>query len=122
MALTSTTVQQPAAPATEPVVATNNVAAPILGALMLTVFAAQKSKKGMRKLKMQAMTALLKYKVNASFSRAKSLFSKKNPASIDNRTLLYILLGLAVIILLLIEPIAAIILLLLGILLILLTK
>jgi hypothetical protein len=122
MALSSTTMQQPSAPAKQPVSYGGEGAASILAALMLTVFAAQKSKKQLRKLKRQAIAQLFKYKVNTAFSRVTSLFSKKAPASIDNRTLLYILLGVAVLILIFIAPIAAIILLLLGILLILLTK
>jgi hypothetical protein len=76
----------------------------------------------MRQLKKQAVVALFKYRIASSFARVKSLFSKKAPATIDNRTLLYILLGLAVLILVFIEPVVAIVLLLLGILLILLTK
>ncbi len=122
MALTSTTIQQPATLSKSSPTSTGDGAAPLLAALMLTVYAAQKSKKQLRKLKRKAVVELFKYRMNASFSRFKSLFSKKAPASVDNRTLLYILLGLAVLILIFIEPIAAIILLLLGILLVLLTK
>jgi len=122
MAFTSTTIQPAPQPAAQPTSNATSVAAPILGALLLTAFAAQKSKKSMRKFKKQAMVALFKYRMQASFSRVKSLFSKKAPSNIDNRTLLYILLGLAVLILLFIEPVIAIVLLLLGILLVLLTK
>lgn len=122
MALTSTIVQQPPVPAAKPAGNASDVAAPLLGALMLAVFTAQKSTKALRKLKKQAVVALFKYRIDASVARIKSLFSKKAPATIDNRTLLYILLGVAVLILIFIEPIVAIILLLLGILLILLTK
>ncbi len=122
MAFTSTTIQPAPAPAAEPSVTSTSVAAPILTALLLTAFAAQKSKKGLRQLKKQAVVALFKYRVNATFSKVKSLFSKNAPSNIDNRTLLYILLGLAVLILLFIEPVIAVVLLLLGILLVLLTK
>lgn len=121
MAYTSTTIQQ-SAPTTSTPSFSAEGAAPVLAALVLSVYAAQKSKKQLKKLKRQAVVALFKYRLQAGFARFKSLFSKKAPANISNRTLLYILLGLAVLILLFVEPIAAIILLLLGILLVLLTK
>jgi hypothetical protein len=122
MALTSTSIQQPAVPAKQPTTIGGEGAASILAALMLTVFAAQKSKKQLRKLKRQAVAQLLKYKVNAALSNFLSIFTKKAPAPISTRTLLYILLGIAVHVLVFIAPVAAIILLLLGILLILLTQ
>jgi hypothetical protein len=59
--------------------------------------------------------------MKAGFARVKSLFSKKAPP-IDNRTLLYILIGLAVLILIFIEPVVALVLLLIGILLYLFTN
>ncbi len=121
MAFTSTiTIQQPAAQTAKPING-NDGAAALLAALLLSVYAGQRTKKQLNKLKRRAVTELFKHRVKAGFARVKSLFSKKAPA-IDNRTLLYILLGLAVLILIFIEPIAAIILLLLGILLVLLTK
>lgn len=122
MALTSTTIQ-PVAKTQEPSnpISTDH-AASVLAALVLSVYAAQKSRKQLNKLKRQAMLTLFKLRVQQSFERFTSLFSKKVPQSISNRTLLYILLGLAVLILLFIEPVAAIILLLLGILLVLLMK
>lgn len=122
MALTSTTIkpvektQEPSNP-----ISVDNTA-PVLAALVLSVYAAQKSRKQLNKLKRQALVALFKHRVQYSFNRVASLFSKKAPQSISNRTLLYILLGLAVLILLFVEPIAAIVLLLLGILLVLLMK
>lgn len=123
MALSSTTIQQPVAKTQEPSSIATEHAASVLTALVLTVYAAQKSKKQLRKLKRQAIVALFKHRINASVSRFKSLFSKKAaPQSVSNRTLLYILLGLAVLILLFVEPIAAIVLLLLAILLVLLTQ
>jgi hypothetical protein len=122
MALTSTTLKPvektPEQTTTMPV----DHAATVLAALVLSVYAAQKSKKQLRKLKRQALVTLFKHRVQHSFSRLTSLFSKKSPQSISNRTLLYILLGLAILILLFVEPIAAVVLLLLGILLVLLMK
>jgi len=122
MALFSTTIQ-PVEKTTEPStgIAVDDTAS-ILAALVLSVYAAQKSTKQLRKLKRQAIVALFKHRVQHSFNRLTSLFSKKPASGISNRTLLYILLGLAILILLFIELIAAVILLLLGILLVLLMK
>lgn len=122
MALTSTTIQ-PVAKTQEP---TNSITiddtAPVLAALVLSVYAAQKSRKQLNKLKRQALATLVKHKVQQFFSPVTALFSKKSPQSISNRTLLYILLGLAILILLFVSWPAAVVLLLLGILLVLLMK
>lgn len=120
MALTSTMIQ-PVEKTQDPStsITTDNTVS-VLAALVLSVYAAKKSKKQLKKMKRQAVAALFKYRVQQSFSRFTSLFSKKPIEGVSNRTLLYILLGLAVLILLFIEPVAAIILLLLGILLVLL--
>lgn len=96
--------------------------ASLLATLMLTMYAAQKSKKQMRKLKRKAAITLLKLKMQSAFSPVTSMFSKKPAQSISNRTLLYILLALAIIILLFVSWPAAVVLLLLGILLVLLMK
>ena len=123
MAFSSTLV-----PATvENIPATNsstpNTMAPILATLLLTLYAAQGSKKQLRKLKRSAVFGLFKYQMQAAFARVKSLFSKGNKIDgVSNTTLLYILLGLLVLILIFVEPIIAIAVLLLGILLILLTR
>jgi hypothetical protein len=122
MSLTSTTIK-PVEKTQEP---SNSISvdntAPVLAALVLSVYAAQKSRKQLNKLKRQALVTLFKHRVQQSLHNFTSLFSKKTPQSVSNRTLLYILLGLAVLILLFVEPIAAIVLLLLGILLVLLMK
>lgn len=122
MALTSTTIQ-PVAKTQEP---TNPISldntAPVLAALVLSVYAAQKSRKQLNKLKRQAVATLVKHKVQQFFSPVTSLFGKKSPQSVSNRTLLYILLGLAVLILLFVAWEAAVVLLLLGILLVLLMR
>jgi membrane-bound ClpP family serine protease len=122
MALTSTTLQHPVESASTPGTNGNEAAAPLLAALVISLYAAQKTKKELRKLKRNAVLTLFKYQMNATFSRVKSLFSKNPAPQISNRTLLYILLGLAVLILLFISWPAAVVLLLLGILLVLLTK
>jgi hypothetical protein len=122
MALTSTTIQPvEKAPEQSTAITVDNTAS-VLAALVLSMYVAQNSRKQLRKLKRQAVVTLFKHRIQQSFSRVTSLFSKKSPQSISNRTLLYILLGLAVLILLFIEPIAAVVLLLLGILLVLLMK
>jgi len=118
----STTVATNVEPAQPSFIESNSGAASILAALMLTMYAAQKSKKQMRKLKRKAVVALMKYRLQMAFNNFKSLFSKDAAANISNRTLLYILLGLAILILLFISWPAAIVLLLLGILLVLLMK
>ncbi len=124
MALTSTAVQQPLASKPKSDVVSNEGAAALMAALLLTVYGVQKSKKSFRQLKRKAVAELFKYKVRSSVSKVKSLFSKKEVIEgISDTTLLYILLGLLVLILLLaINPIVAIIILLVGVLLILLTR
>lgn len=122
MAFSTSIVTNPA-PVQQVPVNDNSGMASLLSTIVLTMYAAQKSKKQMRKLKRQAFATLLKLKLQATFAPLTSLFSKKAPASsISNRTLLYILLGLAVLILLFISWPAAIVLLLLAILLVLLTQ
>ncbi|HZH95896.1 MAG TPA: hypothetical protein VEY06_08430 [Flavisolibacter sp.] len=118
MALSSASVQQTVLPANDASPKVNNTAAAsMLAALMLGVLAAQGSKRAMRKFKKQAAITLLKYKVNATVAKVRSLFSKNAPAPIDNRTLLYIVLGIAVVVLLIVAPIAALVLVLIAILL-----
>jgi len=85
------------------------------------MYAAQKSKKQLRKLKRQLAFTYLKEVVRSKINKFKSLFSKK-PAPTSDRTLLYILLGLLVLILIFIEPLVAIAVLLVGILVLLLVS
>jgi len=116
MAFTPTiSIEQPITPTANPSVGNDGTAA-LLAALLLSFYAGQKTKKQLNKLKRRAIAELFKHRMKAGFARAKSLFSKK-AAPIDNRTLLYILIGLAVLILIFIEPVIALILLLIGILL-----
>lgn len=90
-------------------------------AILLVMYAAQKSKKQLRKLKRQLAFTYLKEVVRNKINKFKSLFSKK-PAPTSDRTLLYILLGLLVLILLFFEPLIAIAVLLVGILVLLLVS
>ena len=89
--------------------------------ILLAIYAAQKSKKQLRKLKRQLAFTYLKDVLRSKINKFKSLFSKK-PAPTSDRTLLYILLGLLVLILIFIEPIVAIAVLLVGILVLLLVS
>jgi hypothetical protein len=83
MALSTTTIQPTAKPAAEKTV-DNGTAASLLSLLVLSVFAAQKSKKAMRKLKRHFMWTAFKLKM-------KSMFSKK--ADVSDRDLLILLLA-----------------------------
>ncbi|RYY97422.1 MAG: hypothetical protein EOO11_10935 [Chitinophagaceae bacterium] len=114
MSLTTTTVQ-PQAETSIPVPSQpDNHNAPLLAAVMMSVFAAQLSRRQLRRLKRRALWELAKAKFNALLGR--------RDTGISNRTLIYILLGVAVVILCFIAPVAAIILLLIGILLLLLNR
>ena len=110
MALTNVTVQQPQSNTSETFTNTAESAS-LLAALMLGLYAAQKSTKKMGRLKSAWLG--LRNRVAAFFKKMQQL---------STRTILYILLGLAVLILVFVAPVAAIILLLVGILLILLLK
>ena len=120
----STTVVANSTPVQQAPVNDNSGMASLLTTLVLTMYAAQKSKKQMRKLKRQAFATLLKLKMQSTFAPLTSLFSKKPAASsISNTTLLYILVGLAILILwVTVGWTAAVVLLLLAILLVLLTQ
>jgi hypothetical protein len=98
----------------------SNSAATLI-AILLVMYAAQKGKKQLRKLKRQLAFTYLKGVVRSKINKFKSLFSKK-PAPTSDRTLLYILLGLLVLILIFIEPLVAIAVLLVGILVLLLVS
>ena len=119
MALSSTTIQQPLETIPSGTTVDNTGAASMLTALVIGIYAAQKSKRELRKLKRKALFTFFKYRLQASLSRQ---FKPKAAPQISNRTLLYILLGIAVLILLFISWPAAVVLLLLGILLVLLLK
>jgi hypothetical protein len=119
MAFTSTAVQ-PQGNSTDNV---NNSTPPnsaaALIAILLAMYAAQKSKKQLKKLRRKLAFTYMKEAVRSKVNKFKSLFSKK-PAPTSERTLLYILLGLLVLILIFIEPVVAIVVLLVGILILLL--
>ncbi len=108
MALNTTIVQsvQPA-PNAKPANATD--VSGLLSMLMLSIYAAGKSRKGLRQLKRKLAWSALKMKF-------KSFFSRK---SVSDRTLIYILLGVVLLALLFIEPIAALLVVLIALILIL---
>ncbi len=82
----------------------------LLGAIMLSVYAGQKSRKQLRKLKRQMSWLLIKQKVKSAFSK---------PAATDRKTLTYVLLGVLIVALVLIEPLAALVLAIIGLILLL---
>jgi hypothetical protein len=98
MAFSTTVVQPVNQPVSEK--STNSDAlSSLLAALMLSVYAAHKSKKAMRKMRRQLVWSALKMKM-------KSLFSKR---AISDRTLLYILLGVVALVLVFYYPVIALI-------------
>lgn len=100
MSLNHTTLQ-PAAPLSAPIA--HHQAPSLLAAMVLSVYAAQLSRRKMRRLKRRALWMLAKAQVRSVFRRDTSL---------STRTLLYIVLGLLVLILAFTIPVLAIIVLL----------
>ena len=111
MALTSTTIQPTAPETQQPKDSIGGSAmASILSAIMLSVYAGQKSRKQLRKLKRKMTWLLIKEKMKTAFSK---------PASVDRKTLTIILLAVLVLALVFISPVAALVLAVLGLILIL---
>ncbi len=95
--MTTTTIQPVSKPASENTVIGDATAASLLSMLVLSVYAAQKSKKSMRKLRRRFMWTAFKLKM-------KSLFAKKR---VSDRVLLYILLGVVALVLVFYYPLIA---------------
>lgn len=95
----STTAIQPVTPPPHEKPANSDVLSSLLGALMLSVYAAQKSKKAVRKMRRHMIWLALKLKV-------KSLFSKK---TVSDRVLIYILLGIIALVLVFYYPLVALV-------------
>ena len=113
MAFSTISVQPQSKPTTEKPV-DNVAAASLLGALLVSFYAAGQSKKALRKMKRKLMWTALKTKF-------RGLFNKKE--SISTRTLLIILIAvLALILLLTVSWPVALVLVLAGILVVLLVK
>jgi hypothetical protein len=106
----TTTIQptETSAPVKEPIA--NNEIASLMAAVMLSVYAGQKSRKYLRKLKFKIAWLAMKQKIRNAFSK---------PADIDRKTLTIILIAVLVLALVFIEPIAALVLAILGLILIL---
>ena len=119
MAFSSAAVQHESNPTSHHSKSTSPDSVAALMAILVAMYAAQKSKKQLRKLKRKLAFTYAKEVVRTKVNKFKSFFSKK-PAPTSDRTLLYILLGLLVLILIFVEPVVAIAVLLVGILVLLL--
>lgn len=117
MAFSSTTIYQPKTQPTAPLTKVESASA-LLAALLMTMYAGKASAKQLRKLKRKFAWEAFKLKAKSFLSNP----FKPQPQSISDRTLIYILIGVLVVILLFVSPIAAIAVLLLGILLVLLLR
>lgn len=73
----------------------NNISDVMLSMILLSMYGAQMSKKTVRKLKRKFFFTSLKLKLKSFFS----------PKSVSDRTLIYIILGAALVALLIIDPI-----------------
>ena len=103
MAFSTSTIQPVQKPVHESKTDNATIAASLLSMLLLGAYAANKSKKSLRKLKRRLIWNAFKLKLN-------SLFSKKQTS---DRTLLLILLAVICLALILIEPVVGLIVLLL---------
>ena len=88
----------------------NDLSDALFSMVILSVYGAQMSKKTLRKMKRQFFWTSLKLK-------AKSVFQPKQ--TVNDRTLIYILLGIALIALIILAPVAALVLAILALILIL---
>ena len=93
----STTTIQPVSLSSETAVSNDVAAASLLSMLLLSLYAAQKSRKSMRKMKKRLMWTALKMKMQ-------SLFSRKR---VSDRVLIYILLGVVALVLVFYYPLIA---------------
>lgn len=111
MALSSTSLQ-PVQPTTPVASQTNNntEAAALLSAMMLALYAGAKGRKQLRKLQRKAAWMTVKQKV-------RSVFRKEELS--ERQTIIYILLGIAILALLFAAPVAALVLAIVGLVLIL---
>ena len=108
MAFSTTVVHPQSQPITEKP-ANNDALSSLLGAVMLSVYAAHKSKKAMRKMRRELIWTAFKMKF-------KSMFSGE---AVSNQTLIYILIGVVALILVFWAPILALIIALVALILIL---
>ena len=105
MAFLSNSTQPVAKPTSEKPIDNTAAEASLLSMLVLSVYAARKSKKSFRRLKRKLVWSALKLKM-------KSLFSRKRAS--DRQLILYILLGILVLVLVFYYPIVALIVAIIG--------
>ena len=98
MAFTTTAIHPVTKPVKQPS-ADHGVLTPLLGLLLLSVYAAHQSKKAVRKMKRRLIWNAFKMKLRSASS-----------GSISDRTLIYILLGVALLALLIAAPVLALVL------------
>ncbi|OLY92442.1 hypothetical protein SAMN05444008_116107 [Cnuella takakiae] len=111
MALSSTSLQPVQQPAPVVPQSNNNTeAAALLSAMMLAAYAGTKGRKQLRKLQRKATWMVVKQKVRSVF--------RKDELS-ERQTIIYILLGIAILALLFAAPVAALVLAIIGLVLIL---
>ncbi len=113
MAFISSSLHSPFNPAIEKPVG-NNFADSLLSIIVLSIYAAHKSKKSLRKLKRRFMWTALKLK-------AQSLLTRRAEA-LSRNVIIYIILGVLILALLIISPIAALVLAIIGLILLLTHK
>src|SRR5436309_927371 len=101
MSFTTTTIQPVSKPESQPLAEKTPSAAALLSMLVLSVYAAQKGSKSFRKMKRRFMWTALKLK-------AKSMFTKKR--AVNDRTLIYILIGIVALVLVFYYPLLALLL------------
>ncbi len=108
MALTSTTIQPTENITNTPVTPKHTIGGgeitSLLGAIMLSVYAGQKSRKQLRKIKRQMAFLLIKQKLKNAFTKAAT----------DRKTLTLVLIAVLIVALVLIEPLAALVLAIIG--------
>ena len=109
MAFSTSAIQPQSKPVTEKTI-DNVAAASLLSMLVLSVYAAQKSRRSMRKMKRRFLWTAFKLKM-------KSMLSGKK--AVSDRVLIYILLGVIALVLVFYYPLAALIVALLALILIL---
>lgn len=109
---TTTSTTQPVSKPIEPQSTSNNLPEAILGLVLLSVYGAKASKKTVRKLKWNFYWTAFKLKI-------KNLLKPKPNQRVSDRTLIYILIGVALIALVVLEPVAALVLAILALILIL---
>lgn len=109
----STTIQLAEKPVdSKPTTPTNELSDVLLSMVLLSLYGAQMSKKTVRKLKRKYFWTSLKLK-------AKSFFAAQKKRDVPERTLIYILVGVAILAFVILEPVVALVLALIALILIL---